>query len=69
MKRERNIYDTDWHGRRVRSPLRVEDAVEASAPPVRPGQSEHGTQVIEGDVALGERTHQPSFLEGGPLLL
>ncbi len=47
----------------------MEDAVEAGAPPVRPGQGEDGTQVIEGDVALGERTHQTSFLEGGPLLL
>lgn len=69
--RERNIYeyDTDWHGRRVRSPLRMEDAIETSAPPVRPRQGEDGPQVIKGDVALGERTHQPGLLEGGPLLL
>lgn len=47
----------------------MEDAIETSALPVRPRQGEDGPQVIKGDVALGERTHQPSLLEGGPLLL
>lgn len=54
---------------RADSPLRVEDAVEGGRPPVLARQREHGSQVVEGDVALGEGALQAGFLEGGPLLL
>ena len=47
----------------------MEDAVKGGSPPVLARQREDGPQVVEGDVALGEGALQPSFLEGGPLLL
>lgn len=51
------------------SPLGVEDAIEGGGAPVGAWQGEDCPQVVEGDVSLGERTHQPGLLEGGPLLL
>lgn len=56
-------------GRRRDSPLGVEDAEEGGASPVLPRQREDGPQVVEVDVALGQRALQPGLLEGGPLLL
>lgn len=47
----------------------MEDAKEGGASPVGARQREDGPQVVEGDVALGQRALQPGLLEGGPLLL
>lgn len=47
----------------------MEDAEERGPTPVLARQGEHGPQVVEGDVALGEAALQPRFLEGGPLFL
>lgn len=47
----------------------MEDAEEGGASPVLARQREDGPQVVEGDVALGQRAIQPGLLEGGPLLL
>lgn len=59
---------SSWRRRRD-SPLGVKDAKEGGAPPVLTRQRENGPQVVEGDVALGQRAIQPGLLEGGPLLL
>lgn len=47
----------------------MKDAKEGGASPVLTRQRENGPQVVEGDVALGQRALQPGLLEGGPLLL
>lgn len=47
----------------------MEDPEEGGASPVRARQREDGAQVVEGDVALGQRALQPRLLEGGPLFL
>lgn len=56
-------------GTQPHSPLGVEDAEEHGPAPVLTRQGEDSPQVVEGDVALGQATLQPRFLEGGPLFL